>query len=143
LFSFSKSIHKACKAWAIYMGFPTIFMLKCELSLSRFADRYLLMISLLVFTFRKGISQLLECDDCTSFMSKYSTRNASCIYIVEPSEVRNVVAKHGLFTWVFQQFLCLNVNCRYHVLLIDIFLSITFTIAINRTLTNPPFSKYI
>jgi hypothetical protein len=35
------------------------------------------------------------------------------------------------------------VNCRYHVLLIYIFLSITFTIAINRTLTNPPFSKYI
>jgi hypothetical protein len=48
-------------------------------------------ISLLVFTFRKGISQLLECDDCACFMSKYSTRNASCIYIVEPSEVRNVV----------------------------------------------------
>ena len=35
------------------------------------------------------------------------------------------------------------VNCRYHVLLIYIFLSITFTIAINRTLTNPPSSKYI
>ena len=39
--------------------------------------------------------------------------------------------------WVFQQFLCL---CE---LLIYIFLSITFTIAINQTLTNPPFSKYI
>ena len=35
------------------------------------------------------------------------------------------------------------VNCRYRVLLIYIFLLITFTIAINRTLTNPPFSKYI
>jgi hypothetical protein len=35
------------------------------------------------------------------------------------------------------------VNCRYRVLLIYIFLSITFTIAINQTLTNPPFSKYI
>jgi hypothetical protein len=46
-------------------------------------------ISLLAFTFRKGISQLLECDDCASFMSKYSTRNASHIYIVEPSEVRS------------------------------------------------------
>jgi hypothetical protein len=45
----------------------------------------------LVFTFRKGISQHLECDDCASFMSKYSTRNASRIYIVETSEVWNVV----------------------------------------------------
>jgi hypothetical protein len=35
------------------------------------------------------------------------------------------------------------VNCHYSVLLIYIFLSITFTTAINRTLTNPPFSKYI
>jgi hypothetical protein len=35
------------------------------------------------------------------------------------------------------------VNCRYRVLLINIFLSITFTIAINRTLTNLPFIKYI
>ena len=35
------------------------------------------------------------------------------------------------------------VNCRYRVLLIYILLSITFTIAINRTLTNPPSSKYI
>jgi hypothetical protein len=48
-------------------------------------------ISLLVFMFRKGISQLLECDDCASFMSKYYTRNASRIYKVEPSEIRNVV----------------------------------------------------
>ena len=46
-------------------------------------------ISLLVFMCRKGISQLWECDDCASFMSKYSTRNASRIYIVEPSEVRS------------------------------------------------------
>jgi hypothetical protein len=35
------------------------------------------------------------------------------------------------------------VNCHYRVLLIYIFLSITFTITISRTLTNPPFSKYI
>jgi hypothetical protein len=35
------------------------------------------------------------------------------------------------------------VNCRYRVLQIYIFLSITFTIAINRTLTNPPFGSSI
>jgi hypothetical protein len=36
-------------------------------------------ISLLVFTLRKGIAQLLECDDYASFMSKYSTRTFSSV----------------------------------------------------------------
>jgi hypothetical protein len=76
-----------------------------ELSLSRFVDLYLLIDYfykirallqkigsrvmlpsinsnvLALKIIRKGISQLLECDDCASFMSKYSTRNASRIYI--------------------------------------------------------------
>jgi hypothetical protein len=90
---------KIYRAWVFQQ-----FLCLCELLLSRFVDLYLLSInsnvlalkiirktvksssiSLLVFTFRKGISQLLECDDCACFMSKYSTRNASCIYIVEPT----------------------------------------------------------
>jgi hypothetical protein len=91
---------KIYRAWVFQQ-----FLCLCELLLSRFVNLYLLInyfyycnktiksssISLFVFTFRKGISQLLECDDCASFMSKYSTRNALRIYIVEPSEVRNVV----------------------------------------------------
>ena len=88
----------------------------------------------------------------------WPTRNKNCLWwpclLTDQDEIINLYRRPYIDAsyqvsvqfakWIQRRgYFYVYVNCCYRILLIYIFLSITSTITINRTLTNPPFSKYI